>query len=94
LWDIQTSVGNFYGGRAKGILSQDGEECRGPGMLLEISFESTIEIQHPHPFDFAQGRLSRKKREKDGAPGIQLKNHFTTETLRHGEGGFRFSRGR
>ena len=54
-------------------------------MLLEISFESTIEIQHPHPFDFAQGRLSRKKREKDGAPGIQFKNHFTTETRRHGD---------
>jgi hypothetical protein len=25
--------------------------------------------QRPHPFDFAQGRLCRKERDKDGAPG-------------------------
>ena len=24
--------------------------------------------QNPHPFDFAQGRLCRKKRDKGGAP--------------------------
>ncbi len=26
------------------------------------------EIQKPRAFDFAQGRLSRKERDKDGAP--------------------------
>jgi len=38
--------------------------------------------QNPHPFDFAQGRLCRIKRDKGGAPGAPLA--FRRSTLSGG----------
>src|SRR5437879_7656720 len=41
--------------------------------------------QNPHPFDFAQGRLCRKMRDKDGAPSglLSAQDLFLADSFRY-----------
>jgi hypothetical protein len=39
--------------------------------VVELRTSGPFSEAEPHPFDFAQGRLCRKERDKDGAPKIE-----------------------